>query len=253
MSAKPKRKGSLISNILAGITGAFVVLLLGLQIYGQISAPKNFGVPVYGDKQVLVVLTDSMEPSYKVGTALFVEKIKDYSKIVPSSTLEAKDGDVLTFFSTRFGAPVTHRVVSSEVDANGDYVFYTLGDNLDAESCHIVYDGPCDPERSQDRVLQKDILGKVIGQSPGFGKVYSVMSKSYFILLFAIVPLFFVFFTSIVDLVKQLKPEREARAAHDELEIEIAKIKEQEKLKAYIEYEKEKMRQELEEGGKHDE
>lgn len=251
--SEPKKKMKLISNILAGITGAFVVFLLGLQMYGQFSARTNYGIPVYGNKQVLVVLTDSMEPNYKVGTALFVEKISDYSTIKPSSDFSAHDGDVLTFWSTRLNAPVTHRVVDVMVDDDGKYIFSTLGDNLNAVTCPIVDEvtgeHQCDPLLSRDTVYEGSIIGKVIGQSRAFGNVYRVMSNSAFILIFAIVPLFFVFLSSIVDLVKQLKPQKAAQKASEDLELELMKIKEQEKLKVYIELEKEKMRQELEDSG----
>lgn len=263
--SKPKKKSKLISNILAGITGALVVALLGLQIYGQFTARTNFNVPVYGDKQILVVLTDSMEPNYKVGTALFVEQIKDYSAIKPSTELTSQDGDVITFYSYTLRAPVTHRVVATRVEDDGTYSFQTLGDNLNAKTCPLVNPADnsetglreCDPLKHQDVVKQSNVLGKVVGQSPAFGKVYNVMSNSAFILLFAIVPLFFVFFTSIVDLLKMLKPEnakaKEEAKIKENQDYELAQLKEKEKLKMYIEMEKEKMRKEIEEGGNSDE
>lgn len=254
--SKAKRTGKLVSNILAWITGSFVIVLLALQIYGQVTRRTNNDVARYGKYQVFVVLTDSMEPSYKVGTALIVEQITDFSALKPSTTLTSRDGDTITF-QKRPGFNITHRLVHIELDENGDYILYLLGDNLNADSCDRIDPDTgkkyCDPERDQDVVRAQNVFGKVVTQSPALGKVYGVLSNSFAILLLGIVPLFFVFLTSIVDLIKELKP---ARAEHQKqvneqeaLNYELEKIKEEEKLKLYIEIEKEKMRKELEAEG----
>lgn len=251
--AQPKSKRKLIGNILAWITGSFVVLLVALQIYGQVTKRSNYGVPRYGKYQIFVVLTDSMEPNYRVDEALFVEQVKDFSTLRASESIYSQDGDAITFIN-RYGMIVTHRIIEIETDANGEYTFYAFGDNFYADTCAENSEGVkyCDPEdwtRHRDVVHQSKVLGKVVGQNFAFGKMYKVMSQTYFVLLFAIVPLFFVFFSSIVDLFKELKPEREARQAeeeaHDALMYEVEKAKEAEKLKLYIEMEKEKMIEDL--------
>lgn len=256
---QPRKVSKVISNVLAAITGVFVVALLGLQIYGQAMARQNRGIPLYGDKMVMIVLSDSMEPTYNVGTALFVEQVNDFSKLKASTSIDAFDGDVITFYNPLLSFDVkwvTHRIVEIEVDANGNRTFYTLGDNYEnAKVCVRDEVGAC----RVDVVRENDVLGKVIGQSPAFGKVYGVMSNNIFILLFAIIPLFFVFSTSIIDLFKQLRTTngevkvRQSKASEKEVMFELEKLKEKEKLKMYIEIEKEQLRKEMaEERGEED-
>jgi hypothetical protein len=58
----PKKKKSLFSRIFTIVVGSIVGLLLLMQIMGAISAQSNYGVQRFGDYQILVVVTDSMEP-----------------------------------------------------------------------------------------------------------------------------------------------------------------------------------------------
>lgn len=246
MNSKPKKK-KLFSKIISGITVGIFVLLVGLQVLGQVTAKNNFGIPHYGDYQVLVVLTDSMEPTYKVGTGIFVKKVNDLSTLRPSSDPLACDGDVITFYRPSDQLIITHRVIEVIDNGDGTYDFKALGDNLNAQTCGT---GGCTIANA-DYVEGKNVLGKVTGQSMAFGKTYAAVSNPFVILIFAIVPLFFVFFSSVVDLVKQLKTS-DGPVEHEVINDDFERIKEQEKLRILIELEKEKMRNEIKEQMKGD-
>lgn len=256
MSEKTKKKGNKkVSTVLTNISVAIVLFLIVLQIVSSILAVSNFGVPRIGDYQVLVVLTDSMEPSYKVGTAVFVKKVP-LDTIMPSSSIEAHDGDTITFYRTLDKKVITHRVIEV-IETDGVYSFKTLGDNLHAGTCPT---GGCIPTVHFDYVEARYVIGKVIGQSRIFGTIYYVASNPWFIAVFAVIPLLIVLIASIKDLGKQVKElkkdgeggtpsaEETTGPAFDEDE-EFSKIKEHEKLKMLIELEKEKLRAEMKKKG----
>ena len=233
-----KTKKTLISRLITYIFGGFIALLLIFQISGSISAQSNYGVPSFFGYQTLIVLTDSMEPEVKVDDAIIVKKV-DLSTIMASTTIEAKDGDVITFFRRADGLVVTHRVIDVTFE-NNQYYFKALGDNLNAQTCPT---GGCNPDIHYDIVEGRDVLGVMVGKSPFFGQVVSVSTNPLVIAGVAIIPLFYVFISSVADIVKhsKMKPgEFEPETISD-----FEEIKRQEKLKLLIELEKEKLRAEL--------
>lgn len=250
VSDKPKKK--VLSKVFGGIFAAIVVFLLGFQIIGQLSARSNHGVPKYGNYQTFRVLTDSMVPTYKVDTMLFVKEVEIATLKGPSSEGK-KDGDVITFkrnYGPSYTMPgdgliITHRIIKIEPQEDGSVYFRTLGDNLNAKTCGS---SGCTLANA-DYVRDTDILGKVVGQSYALGKISSVLANPIVMVAIIIVPLLFIFGSSLVDLIRELKSEEQTAGSgasgHDEFE----KIKEQEKLKMMIELEKERIRKEIEEGG----
>lgn len=252
--AAPKKKGR-IGKITSVVLGAIVVLLIVLQVVGQSTAKNNHGVMRYGNYQSLRVLTDSMEPTYKVDTMVFVKRVDPKTLKGPSSE-GALDGDVITFVRNYHGSYdlpgdkriVTHRIHRIEVQADGRVYFRTLGDNIHAKECP---ESGCTLEARGDWVRDTDILGKVVGQSMVLGKFSVLLANPIFMLVFAMVPLLIVFGSSLMDLLKQLKSTEGSEAAPSgisEQQAEFERIKEQEKLRLLIELEKEKLRKELEEG-----
>ncbi len=252
---KPKKKKKTLGKIFGGIFAAIVIFLLGFQIIGQISARSNHGIPKYGSYQTFRVLTDSMVPTYKVDTMLFVKEV-DVKTLKGPSADGVNDGDVITFkrnYGPSYTMPgdgliVTHRIVKIEVQEDGSIYFRTLGDNLKAKTCGA---SGCTMANA-DYVRDTDILGKVVGQNYVFGKISSVLANPIVMVALIIVPLLFIFGSSLVDLIRELKKEEQtsgdAHLPNDEFE----KIKEQEKLKLMIELEKERLRKEISKGGTED-
>lgn len=251
--AKPKKKT--IRKIIGGILLGIVISLLGLQIIGQISGSRNYGVPKYGSYQSFRVLTDSMEPTYNVNTMLFVKEVEIASLKGPSAE-GANDGDVITFvrnYGPSYTIPgdkliITHRIIKIEPQEDGSIYFRTLGDNLNAKTCGA---SGCTLANA-DYVRDTDILGKVVGQSVFLGHVSAALANPVVMVGLIAVPLLFLFAASIVDLVRDIKAvskEPDGSLNYDE---EFERIKQEEKLKLLIELEKEKMREQLAKGEKED-
>lgn len=247
------KKKSLWSKIFTYGFGVLIALLLGFQIIGTISAQNNFGVASFFGYQTLIVETNSMEPAIMTNEAIVIKKV-DLATIKASSSYEELDGDVITFYRRDDGRIVTHRVVEILPQVDGSYIFRTLGDNLYADSCPGGY---CDPMMSRDYVYGEDVLGVVVGKSAFFGAVVNFMTKPFVIAIVAVVPLFYVFISSIIDIVKNSKMKEEDFAS-DELD-DFEALKQREKFKLLIEMEKEKLRTGLQSAknsdkvGEHDE
>lgn len=237
----PKKKKSLIGRILTIVFGVLIGLLLIVQISGTISASNNYGVQRFGDYQVLVVVTDSMEPSIKVGEGIFVKKTP-LNEIKASTTIEAQDGDVITFYKPN--APIrnmiiTHRVIEVRPQEDGSFDFITIGDNLNAQTCPV---GGCNPEINTDYVKGEYVLGVVVGQSYAFGQFFRITSHPIAIAAVAVVPLLYVFISSVIDVIKHSRMKEETINFDEIDEFEI--LKQREKLRILVEMEKDKLRQE---------
>lgn len=235
--AKPKKK--LIDRILTAILGVFIGIVVLVEGVGMISARNNYGVPNFFGYQTMIVLTESMEPTLPVDAAIIVKKIDDFSTLKASTSIGAKDGDMISFRTQIEGrdAIITHRIVEIRIES-GKYFFDLKGDNN-------LNQIPQDLNVSQDNVL-----GKVIHVSVGLGKVQKFFSNPVVMFLLVLIPLGYIVFLSIRDFVRALKskpveaviPEVAPLSAE-----ELEKIKEQEKaaLKEAIRLEKEKLKEEL--------
>ncbi len=120
----------IISNILLAVLVALVVILV---------LPRIFGV------QPLVVLSGSMEPTYHVGSLIYVKNI---------NPKELEIGDPVTYEISLDKTMVTHRII--EIDAENQCI-YTKGD------ANNVADGEAIP--------YTDIIGKPLLSIPYIGKI----------------------------------------------------------------------------------
>lgn len=236
-----KKKMSLTSKIFTGVLSAVIFLLLAFQLIGFISSKNNYNVPNYFGYQTMVVLTDSMEPTLDVKEAIFVKKVS-LDSIKASTSYETKDGDIISFYKPTERKVITHRVVEVITNDDGSIDFYAIGDNLQADTCPV---GGCDPIRNRDFVKGKDVLGVVVGQSKPFGFVYSALSNPFVILGVVILPLLFVFASSIKDIFVAAKMSTEEETSEEVYLDEFEAIKQEEKMKILIEMEKEKIREEM--------
>lgn len=246
-----------LSNIGGGILFGLVALLIVFQFVGIATQAKNHGIPNYGGFMSFRVKTNSMEKDKKfnVGTMIFVVK---------TAPEKLKKGDVITFLRsdkaaygdnagaidpfTREPYIITHRITEVE-EYNGAPAFRTLGDNLFAQTCPV---GGCSYESSRDFVKASDVLGKVIGENRALGYLNKTMTEKPFVMvILVLIPLLFVFSSSLVDLIKQIKAgEKEEALAGGAKEIDgdFEAMKEAEKLRIMIEMEKDRMRQGIVDG-----
>ena len=118
-----------------------------------------------------VVLTPSMKPTVNPGSLVLVKSI-DANKI--------KVGDIVMFWPSADGETdadeisVTHRVIEIRTDAEtGKLIFITHGD--------------ANPEGSNEKVPQSQIIGKVHLAIPVFGILFLFIKNNLFVIIFGII------------------------------------------------------------------
>ena len=148
---------NIVTTLLVALVVLLAVALVGVRI---------FGLTPY------VVLSGSMEPTYHVGSLIYVKEVAPESVQV---------GDPITFVLDESLTVVTHRVI--EIDADTQH-FYTKGDANDVADGSPVY--------------WPNLLGKPVFSIPYLGYVsdfvqhppgtYVAISAAAIILLLAFVP-----------------------------------------------------------------
>lgn len=161
MSKTIKKLWNWITTALVVIVVIFALLLVGARIIGL---------------QVFTVLSGSMEPTYHVGSLIYVKDVDPY---------ELESGDVITFMLDE-DTVATHRVVEVVPDENDPTVvrFRTKGDANDAEDGSLVH--------------YKNVIGSPVFTIPGLGYVanfiqhppgtYLAISGGAFLLLLVFLP-----------------------------------------------------------------
>lgn len=125
------------------VTTLFVVLSVGLAI--ALVGVRLFGLTPYS------VLSGSMEPTYHVGSLIYVEKV---------DPLEIQVGDPITFVLNEDLVVATHRVI--EIDAENQH-FYTKGDaNESPDSAPVHFN---------------NLLGRPVFTIPQLGYLASFLSS----------------------------------------------------------------------------
>lgn len=129
-----KRIGNWLSGVLVGIVVLLAIALVGVRVVGL---------------QPFVVLSGSMEPTYHVGSLIYVKSV-DYK--------ELKVGDPITYMVSE-KTVVTHRIIEVLVDEEDPDTlrYFTQGDAND------VPDG--------SSVHYKNIIGKPVFSIPYLGYV----------------------------------------------------------------------------------
>jgi len=131
--------------------------------------------------QPLVVVSGSMEPSYPIGSLVYVKKI---------DTNKLKIGDVITVQLTE-DVTGTHRIVDIITDSNDPSVlrFQTKGD--------------ANPVIDDILFEDNDIIGKVIFMIPYLGYIANFIHTPFGLCIFAIPALFALFYFQVEDAAKK--------------------------------------------------
>lgn len=247
---KPKSKArKIVEWVLTGIFLAFFGFFAVMTIVAQTTKNKNFGVPNYAGYQVLVILTDSMEPKYKVDSAVIVKK-------VDPGSLEI--GDDVTFMWDVFGngekVPMTHRLteIHSYLEADGSthYNFVAHGINTASKQCagdiHGTETADC---TNQSQSFNENILlGKVVGHSLVVGKVFNFMTTPWGLLIMLLIPAMYLVVSSVIDIVKAYKDDDEPKkvaAEGDVIDGDAPKESENNTLDNMSKEDKERLKKEL--------
>lgn len=199
---KDKKKSKKIKSIIEWtVSGVFIgaaATLIGLRIFQSKTNKSIFG------SQYPVVLTDSMEPDYKVKDVLVVKK-------VDPSTIQVDDD--VTFYWDLTGKgdvyPVTHRVVSIDYFPNAEendgyhYTIITHGINKHSNQCGRP-EG-CDMTWQHQTFHEDVLIGKVVRKSFFFKAITSVWG----LIILILVPTLYIMITSVIDMFKKLEDEEE--------------------------------------------
>ena len=140
--------------LLLSMISLFLICLMFYVISSKI-AEKKEKAPLFG---FYTIISPSMEPNINVYDVVLVKK---------TNINKLKKGDVITFYSTNnyFGdTPITHRIA-----------------NID-DRTSIIVKGDHNEKADNEKVIPKNIIGKVILVIPSLGKLqFFLASKSGFI------------------------------------------------------------------------
>lgn len=134
MSGPIKKIWNVVSSILVALVVLLALLLVGARVVGL---------------QVFVVLSGSMEPTYRTGSLIYVKKVDPYT---------IQEGQSITFMMNETTV-ATHRVVGIVPDEEDPTVirFRTKGDANDAEDGGLVH--------------YKNVIGRPVFSIPYLGYV----------------------------------------------------------------------------------
>ena len=173
MNRSVKKIWNVISTVLVVIVVVVALLLVGARLFGL---------------QVYAVLSGSMEPTYHVGSVIYVE---------PVDPSEIQVGDPITFVMNEELTVATHRVV--RIDAENSH-FYTKGDaneNPDAAPVHF-----------------NNLLGKPVFTIPYLGYISSYVQSPpgmYYAIAVGVLLLVLVFVPDMLDGGKKKERRRGSR------------------------------------------
>ena len=193
---KAKRIVGISLNVVLWI---FLVFALIMMIFAFASTSNEYGVSTLGDKVILNVKSDSMEPTINKGD-MIVGKVLSLDEV---KGLKAKTddyaGDIITFYRDVNGDGVkdlnTHRIIEVIVDGD-NYSFRTQGDNKETNP------GPDDYATKAEDVICTWKEGDT--QIHGLGSVLGFFQSRIGFLLFVIIPLAALFIYEIVRLVMMI-------------------------------------------------
>ena len=102
---------------------------------------------------IKIVLSESMEPTFQRGDVLF---------LVNSENESIGVGDVVVFKIEGLNSSIVHRVIKVHKKVHGSLKFLTKGDNNQVDDRALYPPG-------QNWLLQKNLVGRVIGYLPFIG------------------------------------------------------------------------------------
>ena len=235
---KPKSKARrIIEWVLIGIFGTLFLIVGAGQIESMVHKDTYFGQPIRFGVGSFIVQTDSMEPEYKVDSAIITYR-QDPETIYKNFT-SGKTVDI-TFMDwymsdTSFDQPtdkasyynrtdpirnkdgslaaiaMTHRLREIHVDASkevgkGRYHFIVSGINPEGNRSH--------PGQYQV-FTEQYILGVVVLNSNFLGGVFSFVASPWGLFVLLLVPAFYLVIVSTLDIFKAMKEPKEVAAGAD--------------------------------------
>ena len=227
---KPKSKARrIIEWVGIGLLGCVFTFALIAQIDAMVHKDENWGQQLRFGVGSFVVRTNSMEPEYKVGSAIITYKkspeeiynwwnadrqnariditfiYQRYSSFLPDDPTLTKQTNTASY-SELYGSPMTHRLREVHIDpskpiGSGHFIFIVAGINPTEEWAADQYQAFPD----------NYILGTVIANSDFLGKVFSFIASPWGLFGLLLIPAFYLVISSTADIFRILKqPEEEA-------------------------------------------
>lgn len=235
---KPKSKlRKALEWVFTGIfVGLFAFFAIG-QLTGIIHKKENYNQTLTYGYGAFVIQTNSMEPEYKVKTAIITHKDSAESIVKKFDNGEKVD---ITFWSAyvsnnaiydyplyrpgnisyggieyklegheptypQVGYAITHRLIEYHIDESrelgkGRYTFVVAGINTEGFLSGI---------NQYQLLTENEILGIVKVNSPVLGGVFQFITSPWGLLVFLLVPAFYLVITSVLDIFKALKEPEE--------------------------------------------
>ena len=184
---KKENKGlKIVKSALNFVIALLVILFVIVVVLQRFSNNKLS----FFNLRMFTVVSGSMKPTYDIGDVL-ISKETDASKI--------KVGDTISYLG-RAGSfrdkVITHKVVGIEKDENGKYVFRTKG------TANLVED---------PLVYQDQLYGVVVYKVKLLSLIYKIVSTKYGMLIFVIIPLFYVIGSEILSFMLEKEEKRRSK------------------------------------------
>ena len=229
---KPKSKvRKIIEWVLMGIFLALFGVFAAGQIDGMIHKKDNYGQTICFGYGSFVILTDSMEPQYMIDSAIITYK-EDVAKVYERYQQSLTDDSItidITFMdvygvqarpklhpelkdqTVNTGYVMTHRLQEIQVDntkalGEGRYTFFVAGINVSSHQS----------QAGQYQVFtEKEFLGVVQANSKVLGGFYRFISSPWGLLVFLLIPAFYLVITSVLDIFSTLKEKDDDDGSDD--------------------------------------
>ena len=239
---KPKSKArKIIEWVLTGIFLAIFGFVMAAQIDGMVHKKDHYDQQIRFGYGTFMVKTDSMKPVYGIDTALITyledpEKIYDrfqkgetvditfiHWPIANNEYTSPRDNPELTVRTNASsdkqvdGIPMTHRVREIHINESvakgkGRYTFITAGINTRSEWMGWQEGQPDMVINQYQAITEKELLGRVVVNSPFLGAVFSFVSSVFGLLILLLIPAFYLVITSVIDIFKAYKEPEPATA-----------------------------------------
>ena len=238
---RPKSKArKIVEWILTGIFLALFAFVMAGQIDGMVHKKDHYNQQIRFGYGTFMVKTDSMKPLYGINTALITyleDPEKIYERFQKGETVDITfvhwtvptneytvpyDNPELTVRTnassdkTVDGIPMTHRVREIHVNTNvkkgnGRYTFITAGINTRSEWMGWKQGDPDMVINQYQAITEKELLGRVVVNSPFLGAIFSFVSSVLGLLVLLLIPAFYLVITSVIDIFKAYKDPEEVK------------------------------------------
>lgn len=226
---KPKSKArKIVEWVLTGLFLVIFAFVLAGQIDGMVHKKEHYNQQLRFGYGTFVVQTDSMDPKYKVGTALITyneDADKIYERFQKGEEVDLTFADVynanneytapmnnpeLTKRTDPTGVPMTHRVKEIHVNngvekGQGKYTFITAGINTRSTNLGWQEGQPDIVINQYQAFTEKEILGRVTINSAFLGGIFSFVGSPIGLLVLLLIPAFYLVVSSVIDIFKAYK------------------------------------------------